>query len=140
MAKRILIADDYESVLRRIRAMLESHPEWEVCGEAVNGRDAVEKAIKLQPDVVILDFAMPRLDGLKAAAQVNVVLPEVPIILFTMYASEIREEVKKQSEIARVVDKSQSGALVAALEELLGSDKHDKPIALPGPIKLPESA
>lgn len=140
MAKRILIADDYESVLRRVREMLESHPDWEVCGEAVNGRDAIEKAIKVKPDVVILDFAMPRVDGLKAAAQIKAVMPEVPIVMFTMYGSEIRREVKEQKEIVRIVDKSQSGALVAVLEELLASSKNEAPSVLPSPIKLPESA
>ena len=54
---RILIADDHESVLRRIRAMLEDDPVWEICGDAVDGLEAIEKAAKLKPDLVILDFA-----------------------------------------------------------------------------------
>jgi DNA-binding NarL/FixJ family response regulator len=92
LAKRILIADDHESVLRRIRALLESEPDWEVCGEAVNGREAIAKAKELEPDLVILDFAMPRLNGLKAAAEINRFLPEVPIVMFTMYGSALRQE------------------------------------------------
>jgi PleD family two-component response regulator len=66
--KRILIADDHESVLRRIRAMLQDDPVWEICGDAVDGREAIEKAAKLEPDLVILDFAMPRLNGLQVPA------------------------------------------------------------------------
>ncbi len=118
MAKRILIADDHESVLRRIRALLESEPDWEVCGEAVNGREAIAKAKELEPDLVILDFAMPRLNGLKAAAEINRFLPEVPIVMFTMYGSALRQEANKHG-IRRLIDKETPGALIAAAEELL---------------------
>ena len=74
--KRILIADDHESVLRRIRAMLQDDPVWEICGDAVDGREAVEKAAKLEPDLVILDFAMPRPNGLQAASEIGNYYPE----------------------------------------------------------------
>ena len=117
MAKRILIADDHESVLRRIRAMLEDDPVWEVCGDAVDGREAIEKAAKLKPDLVILDFAMPRLNGLEAASRIRKLLPEVPIVMFTMYGSQIKSEV---ADSYRVVDKTQSQTLIPTLKELLG--------------------
>ena len=74
--KRILIADDHESVLRRIRAMLQADPVWEICGDAVDGREAVEKAAKLEPALVILDLAMPRLNGLQAASEIGNYYPE----------------------------------------------------------------
>jgi len=115
--KRILIADDHESVLRRVRAMLEADPSWEVCGDAVDGRDAIEKATKLQPDLVILDFAMPRLNGLEAASRIKSLLPRVPIVMFTIYASQVKSDV---ANICRVVDKAQSQTLIPALKELLG--------------------
>jgi len=115
--KRILIADDHESVLRRIRAILEGDPVWEICGDAVDGREAIEKAAKLNPDLVILDFAMPRLNGLEAASRIRKLLPEVPIVMFTMYASQIKSEV---ADGYRVVDKTQSQTLIPILKELLG--------------------
>jgi DNA-binding NarL/FixJ family response regulator len=115
--KRILIADDHESVLRRVRAMLEADPILEVCGDAVDGREAIEKAAKLHPDLVILDFAMPRLNGLEAASRIRILLPKVPIVMFTMYAAQIKSEV---ADICRVVDKTQSETLIPALKELLG--------------------
>jgi len=117
--KRILIADDHESVLRRIRAMLQDDPVWEICGDAVDGREAIEKAAKLEPDLVILDFAMPRLNGLHAASEIRKLLPGVPIVMFTLYGSQIKAESQKQG-ISRVVDKTESQTLVPALKELLG--------------------
>ena len=119
MPKRILIADDHESVLRRVRAMLEVDPVWEVCGDAVDGREAIDKAAKLHPDLVILDFAMPRLNGLEAASQIKSLLPEVPIVMFTMYSSQIKSEVPDNY---RVVDKTESQSLIAAMKDLLGMD------------------
>ena len=120
MPKRILIADDHESVLRRVKGMIEPHPDWVVCGEAVNGREAVTKAHQLKPDLVLLDFAMPHLDGLKAAAEINRLLPQVPIVMFTMYGSELGDEVHRYG-ITRLVDKARSADLVAAVEELLAT-------------------
>ena len=125
MPKRILIADDDESVLRRVRAIVESHPGWQVCGDAINGRDTIAKAIELKPDLVVLDFAMPQLDGLKSALAIKTVLPELPIIMFTMYCSAVRQEAEKHG-ISRVIDKAESGALAGAIEELLGTQKQAK--------------
>jgi chemotaxis response regulator CheB len=108
--------------------MLEADPVWEVCGDAVDGRDAIEKAAKLEPDAVILDFAMPRLNGLEAASRIRRLLPEVPIVMFTMYASQVKSEV---ADICRVVDKAQSQTLIPALKELLGMglrERSDVPI------------
>jgi len=122
LSKRILIADDHESVLRRVRAMLDSQPTWEVCGEAVNGREAVAKAVQLKPDLVVLDFAMPQLDGLKTASEIHELLPEVPIVLFTMYAAQVKQEAQKHG-ISWLVDKAESGALVTAVQELLGTEE-----------------
>jgi DNA-binding NarL/FixJ family response regulator len=123
LSKRILIADDHESVLRRVRAMLDSQPTWEVCGEAVNGREAVAKAVQLKPDLVVLDFAMPQLNGLKTASEIHELLPEVPIVMFTMYAAQVKQEAQKHG-ISWLVDKGESGALVTAVRELLGMESH----------------
>ncbi len=69
MTKRILIADDHISVLRAIKTALAAHADWEVCGDAADGQEAVDKATELHPDLVVLDLAMPRLDGLEAAKE-----------------------------------------------------------------------
>jgi DNA-binding NarL/FixJ family response regulator len=121
VAKRILIADDHKSVLRRVRAMLESHPGWEVCGDAVNGREAVGKAVQLKPDLIVLDFAMPEWNGLKAAEEISKVLPGVKIVLHTIYGSQVGLEAETHG-ICRVVEKAKTGALVSAIDELIGAN------------------
>jgi DNA-binding NarL/FixJ family response regulator len=126
VAKRILIADDHKSVLRGVRAMLESHPGWEVCGDAVNGREAVGKAIELKPDLIVLDFAMPEWNGLKAAEEISKVLPSVKIVLHTIYASAVGLEAKKHG-ICRVVEKAKTDALVSTIDELIGANAASEP-------------
>ena len=121
VAKRILIADDHKSVLRGVRAMLESHRGWEVCGDAVNGREAVGKAIELKPDLIVLDFAMPEWNGLKAAEEISKILPGVKIVLHTIYGSAVGLEAKKHG-ICRVVEKAKTGALVSTIDELIGAN------------------
>lgn len=90
---QILIADDHEVARRGIRALLESHPGWEVCGEAKDGREAVEFASALNPDVVLLDIGMPNLNGLEAARQILATSPDMAILILTMHDSDnvIRE-------------------------------------------------
>jgi DNA-binding NarL/FixJ family response regulator len=78
---RILVADDHEVVRRGIRALLEGHPGWEVCGEAVDGRDAVDKARDLNPDLALLDIGMPNLNGLDAARQILKSAPRTRVLI-----------------------------------------------------------
>ena len=101
--------------------MLEAHPGWEVCGEAANGYEALTKAIELRPDLIILDFAMPKVDGLKAANEISKLLPGAQIVLHTMYGARVVLEAHKRG-IFRVVEKANSGALVSAVEELLDAN------------------
>lgn len=84
MALKILLADDNRSLRDRLRAMVESRPGWRVVGEAANGRDAVEKSGQLQPDVLILDYSMPELDGISAIPEVLRVAPETEIVMLTV--------------------------------------------------------
>ncbi|MGA8554745.1 MAG: response regulator transcription factor [Candidatus Acidiferrales bacterium] len=84
---RILIADDKDLVRAGLRMLLEKHANWTVCGEAVDGSEAVAKAIDLQPDLILLDIAMPKLDGLKACRLLRDIAPNLEILVLTLYES-----------------------------------------------------
>jgi DNA-binding NarL/FixJ family response regulator len=117
---RILIADDHKSAIREIRTLLGANPEWEVCGEAVNGQEALARATEMHPDVIVLDLAMPVMNGLRAAQEITKVHPAVPIVLHTLYNSPQVELEAKKHGIRKVVEKTHSGALVSAIQELVG--------------------
>ncbi len=85
---RILIADDHEVARKGIRALLENHPGWEVCGEAADGREAVKTAARLKPDLVLLDIGMPSLNGLDATRQILADEPDTLVLILTMHDSE----------------------------------------------------
>lgn len=86
---RILVADDHDVVRAGLRALLESRNGWEVCAEAANGRDAVEKARDARPDVAVLDIGMPLLNGVEAARQIRRVSPATEVLVLTMHDSEM---------------------------------------------------
>ena len=85
---RILVADDHEVVRQGMRALLEVRPEWEVCAEAANGREAVERAKQTKPDVVVMDISMPELNGLEATRQILNALPRTEVLILTLHESE----------------------------------------------------
>jgi DNA-binding NarL/FixJ family response regulator len=82
---RVLIADDHDVIIKGIKSALHDHPEFEVVGEAHNGRQAVERIQSLNPEIVIMDISMPELNGLGATLEIKAACPEVKIIIFTMY-------------------------------------------------------
>jgi DNA-binding NarL/FixJ family response regulator len=85
---RILIADDHALVRRGERTLLEARLGWRVVGEAANGREAVEKAIELKPDVAVIDIGMPELDGVEAARQIGEAVPGTKVLVLTMHESD----------------------------------------------------
>src|SRR5215510_14312244 len=82
---RMLLADDYEVVRQGLRKILESREGWEICGEASDGRAAVDLALKLNPDVVVIDLLMPELNGLEATRQIRREFPDTEVLIFTMH-------------------------------------------------------
>lgn len=85
---RILIADDHEVVRRGLRELIEGHPDWQVCGEASNGREAVTLALKMIPHVVLLDLLMPVMNGLEVTRVIKKELPSTEVLIFTIHASD----------------------------------------------------
>lgn len=122
--KQILIADDHEMLRRGIRAMLETQSEWEICGEAINGQEAVEKAGGLRPDLVILDINMPVLNGLAAVRQILRNAPETKILVFTVHDSDqTAKEVRAAGAHACVSKSNASADLLRVVKNLLEGAK-----------------
>jgi DNA-binding NarL/FixJ family response regulator len=89
-SERILIVDDLPEMRKLIRTYIEEETDFCVCGEAIDGLDAIDKAQNLKPDLIILDASMPRMNGIEAAPKLKKVLPETPIILFTFHEGMMR--------------------------------------------------
>ncbi len=121
LPRRILVADDNALIRKMLCELFKGHESLEICDEAVDGQEAVEKAKKHRPDLIILDLSMPKTDGLQAALAICKILPGVPIILFTMYANVIRQTEAAVAGINRVVSKNEPHTLVRHCEELLSA-------------------
>jgi two-component system, chemotaxis family, chemotaxis protein CheY len=122
MSKSILIADDSATIRTLIRAFIENRAGFEVCGEAVDGADAIEKAKELKPDLIILDLAMPRMNGAAAASVLKRRMPKIPIILFTMYDELMSETFSSAVQVDLVLSKPNGlHEMVTHVQDLLGS-------------------
>jgi len=118
--KRILIADDRESMRIALRALIRMRPDWQICGEANDGREVVAKAAELQPDLVVLDFKMPIANGIKAGSEISRSMPSVPIVMYTLYITPELEIAAKLAGIRQVIGKEDGGKyLLSAIESEL---------------------
>jgi DNA-binding NarL/FixJ family response regulator len=109
---RILIVDDHEAVRKGVRAILRSQPNLEVCGEAINGTEAIAKAEELKPDLIILDITMPVLDGFGAAKEIRSRSADVPILFYSMNEGRALMESAKAIGANGFVTKSAPGSLL----------------------------
>jgi DNA-binding NarL/FixJ family response regulator len=118
VSMRVLIADDHFAVRKGVRMLLEEK-RYEVWGEAADGQEAAELALKLKPDLVVLDMTMPRMTGLRAVEEIRRVLPDAKIIIFSIHESKhIKELALKTGAHAYVCKNSEPADLYAAIEEL----------------------
>lgn len=120
---RILIVDDNRAVRQGLRTLLESRHEWQVVGEAVGGLEAVEKATKLRPDVVILDYSLPELDGLSAAALIRKAAPQAELMVLTQHDARYTVRRALDLGIRGYVVKSDAGHDLMAAVEAVGDHK-----------------
>ena len=119
---RILIADDSEVTRKLLAATLGAHVGWSVCGEAVNGRNAILMAHDLKPDLVIMDLVMPMLDGLQASTEIAKSTPSVPIVIYSLQIlPELEMEAKKYGVWAMVSKSADRNILIETVERLLAS-------------------
>jgi DNA-binding NarL/FixJ family response regulator len=105
MHKRVLLADDSATVRGVIRTFLKDEKDIEVCGEAVDGLDAVQKAQSLKPDLILLDLAMPEMNGAEVASVLKRKMPGIRIILFTMYSENVGQSLTSAVGLDMVLSK-----------------------------------
>lgn len=115
---RILIADDSPPVRRGLRTLLELNSDWQVCGEAVDGADAVEKARQLAPDLILMDFSMPQMDGVQAAYEITKTGKDIPILLFTLNLSPQIMELARKAGFRGVMSKAEISKIPYAIKAL----------------------
>jgi two-component system, chemotaxis family, chemotaxis protein CheY len=123
MSKSILVVDDSDITRKITRLFLEIQIGFEVCGEAVDGTDAIEKAKELKPDLILLDLAMPRMNGIEAASVIKGMMPHVSIVLFTMYKETVGNALASAVGIDAVFSKPDGGwKLLECVRTLLQVD------------------
>jgi DNA-binding NarL/FixJ family response regulator len=128
MPLRILIVDDHAVVRRGVRALLESHDGWVVCGEATTGRDAVEQCRRLGPDVVVMDLSLPDLNGLDATRQILKDAPHTEVLVLTMHHSEeLARDLLQAGARGYVLKSDADENLVVAIDRL----RQHKPFLTP---------
>src|ERR1700738_2124910 len=116
MQVRVLIVDDSKATRRVLSAIVSSR--WTVCGQAENGKSAVKKFRELRPYLVLLDLAMPDIDGIEAGRQMHAIDPSVPLVLFTLMDPWGLQSAAHKAGISRVVSKSEGWELIKAIEEI----------------------
>jgi DNA-binding NarL/FixJ family response regulator len=121
MAKQVLIVDDHDGVRKGLRLLFELESGFSVVGEAIDGQDAVEKARRLKPDLILLDLSMPGMNGLEAARVIRTVLPSASMMLFTLHRDEVTDSDAFAAGINAIISKAEgAGTLMSQAHMLLG--------------------
>ena len=121
---RIFVVDDNPTLLHYLRSVLEQQDDWHVCNEAHNGREAVEMFPQIKPDLVVLDFQMPEMNGLEAARQIIKISPDIPILMVSLYLSTQLAEEARKAGIKGACAKSEIHCVVNAVEALLREETY----------------
>lgn len=122
LARKILVVDDSHFERSVIRSAVEALTKFRVCGEASDGAEAIQKARELRPDLVIMDLAMPLMNGVEAAMVLRKTMPKTPVVLFTLYAEQLRGAISPSFGVTVIVSKTEGLAgLIGSLERLLAA-------------------
>ena len=121
---RILIVDDHHHFRAKLRALLESVEEWQVCAEAENGRQAIEKHCSVQPHITVMDFSMPELNGLHASRAILLKCPSAPILLLTVFTSSQLALQAKKAGIMAFCSKTQVECIPLAIQAILRGETY----------------
>lgn len=116
---RILVVDDNPSVRHYLRAILEQHTAWRVCGEARNGAEALHKVLESPPDLVLLDYQMPDLNGVAVAKRIYELFPKMPILMVTLHLSKQLADAARLAGVRGACAKQDIGSVVEAVEVVL---------------------
>ena len=115
----VLLVDDSPSIRRALRIVFEQNPDCVVCGEACDGHEAIDKAHRLQPDLVILDLSMPRMNGLDAARALKRVRPAIRLLMFTSFKTAQLEDAALAAGCVAVFDKSELYLMCDSIQQLV---------------------
>ena len=114
MAKGVLIVDDNALIRQALCEMFKREADFEVCGEAENGREAIEKAQQLHPDLIVMDLSMPVMNGIEAAYVLQGLMPTVPLIIFSEYSDVFSEQEARAAGVSALVSKSEHVSVLVA--------------------------
>ena len=116
---RILIADDHAVVRSGLRAILEAHPNWEVVAEASDGKEAISKAIESEPDVAVIDYSLPIVNGIEVTRQIRARLPKTEVLIFTLHDNQtLIEDLLKAGARGYLLKSEAKANLIGAIEAL----------------------
>ena len=120
VAKRVMLVDDNPAIRHALQHVFEFSPEWKICGEAENGREGIEKAKALKPDLIVLDVSMPVMSGIEAARVIHDIMPDVQLILCSLHTDDVLQAEAKSAGVKVVVSKTQNmQVLLREASELL---------------------
>jgi DNA-binding NarL/FixJ family response regulator len=133
---RVLVVDDHAVIRRGVQGILSTYPEWDLCGEADNGQDAIRLAGELAPEVVIMDVSMPGMNGLEATRIIHDVLPETKVLLLTLHSSsEFVRSAFRAGARGYVLKSDAENELVRALNVVIGEGTYVSPAIDPRAVK-----
>jgi len=114
MAKTVLIVDDNAYIRQALCSVFKREADFEVCGEAENGKEAIAKALELHPDLIVLDLSMPVMNGLDAARELKRLMPTVPLVMYSAFGDRLVEQQARLVGISELVSKSQPAAILVS--------------------------